>query len=64
MEKFKVIENPSIKDTQEILNTGFKNKAVLIITACCRVSYEGRAKSNLESGDRVIIINRWFFSGS
>jgi RecB family endonuclease NucS len=56
MEKFKVIENPSIVDTQEILNAGFKNKAVFIITACCRVSYEGRAKSTLESGDRVIII--------
>ena len=56
MEKFKVIENPSIKETEEILDTGFKNKAILIITACCRVSYEGRAKSNLESGDRVIII--------
>jgi RecB family endonuclease NucS len=56
MEKFKVIENPSIKETEEILDTGFKNKALLIITACCRVFYEGRAKSNLESGDRVIII--------
>ena len=56
MKKFKVIENPSIKETEEIFNAGFKNKAVLIVTACCRVSYEGRAKSTLESGDRLIII--------
>lgn len=56
MAKFKVKENPDIEETNEILNVGIKNKAILIITACCRVFYEGRAKSNLELGDRVIII--------
>jgi len=56
MDKFKVIETPNIEETTEILRNGLKNKAVLIITACCRVAYEGRAKSTLESGDRVIII--------
>lgn len=56
MKKFKVIEDPSIKETEEILNKGFKSKAVLIITACCKVYYDGRAKSTLEARDRVIII--------
>ena len=56
MKKFKVKENPNIQETNEILDSGFKNKAILIITACCRVCYYGRAKSTLESGDRVIII--------
>ena len=56
MVKFKVEENPSIEKTNEILKDGLKNKAIIIITACCRVFYEGRAKSNLELGDRVIII--------
>jgi len=56
MEKFKVKENPSIKEAREILERGLKNKAILIITACCRVYYEGRAKSTLEYGDRVVII--------
>jgi len=56
MEKFKVKENPSTKDTSEIIECGLKNKAILIITACCRVHYEGRAKSTLEYGDRVVII--------
>jgi len=56
MEKFKVKENPSIKEIGEILEHGIKNNAILIITACCRVYYEGRAKSTLEYGDRVIII--------
>ncbi|HML06398.1 MAG TPA: endonuclease NucS [Methanobacterium sp.] len=56
MDKFKVIETPDINETTEILRNGLKNKAVLIITACCRVIYEGRAKSTLEYGDRVIII--------
>ena len=55
--KFKVKESPDIEETNEILKDGLKNKAILIITACCRVFYEGRAKSNLELGDRVIIIN-------
>lgn len=56
MDKFKVIETPDINETIEILRNGLKNKGVLIITACCRVAYEGRAKSTLEYGDRVIII--------
>lgn len=56
MVKFKVKENPDIEETNEILKDGLKKGAILIITACCRVFYEGRAKSNLESGDRVIII--------
>ncbi len=56
MANYKVKENPDIKETNEILKNGLKNKAILIITACCRVFYEGRAKSNLELGDRVIII--------
>jgi endonuclease len=56
MVKFKVEENPNVEKTNEILKDGIKNKAIIIITACCRVFYEGRAKSNLELGDRVIII--------
>jgi RecB family endonuclease NucS len=56
MVNFKVKEDPDIEETNKILRDGLKNKAILIITACCRVFYEGRAKSNLESGDRVIII--------
>lgn len=56
MSKFKVIENPNIKETREILQEGLKDNALLIITACCRVFYEGRAKSTLEFGDRVLII--------
>jgi RecB family endonuclease NucS len=56
MVKFKVKENPSVEEASRILNDGLKKGAILIITACCRVFYEGRAKSNLESGDRAIII--------
>jgi RecB family endonuclease NucS len=56
MAKFKLKENPDIEETKEILKYGLKKSAILIIAACCRVFYEGRAKSNLEYGDRVIII--------
>ncbi|MGB9938040.1 MAG: endonuclease NucS [Methanobacterium sp.] len=56
MENMKVKENPSIEETEKLLKSGLKSKAILIITACCKVFYEGRANSTLESGDRVIII--------
>ncbi len=56
MEKFKVKQNPDFNETSEILECGLKNRAIIIITACCRVHYEGRAKSTLEYGDRVVII--------
>ena len=51
-----VKEQPSILDTATILKKGIQNKSIIIITACCKVSYNGRAKSELGFGDRVIIL--------
>lgn len=56
MTRHTVKEKPSSKEAIEILNEGIRNKALVIITGCCKVSYDGRAKSELGSGDRVIIL--------
>jgi endonuclease len=54
--KFLSEKNPDPHRTFEIINEGLSKKAVIVIMACCRVNYEGRAKSKLGSGDRMIII--------
>jgi endonuclease len=54
--KFLSEKNPDTKRTFEIINEGLSKKAVIVIMACCKVKYEGRARSKLGSGDRMIII--------
>jgi RecB family endonuclease NucS len=56
MGKHTVKEKPNSKEAIQILKEGIQNKALVIITGCCKVSYEGRAKSELGPGDRVIIL--------
>ena len=51
-----VKEGPGTKEAAEILREGIQKGAIVIITACCKVSYDGRAKSELGLGDRVIIL--------
>ena len=54
--KFLSEKNPDTRRTFEIINEGISKKAVIILMACCSVVYEGRARSKLGSGDRMIII--------
>jgi endonuclease len=54
--KFLSEKNPDTHRTFEIINEGLSKKAVIVIMACCKVNYEGRARSKLGSGDRMIII--------
>jgi len=54
--KFLSEKNPDQHRTFEIINEGLSKKAVIVLMACCRVTYEGRARSKLGSGDRMIII--------
>ena len=54
--KFLSEKNPDPRRTFEIINEGISKKAVIILMACCSVVYEGRARSKLGSGDRMIII--------
>ena len=54
--KFLSEKNPDQQRTFEIINEGLSKKAVIVLMVCCRVIYEGRARSKLASGDRMIII--------
>jgi RecB family endonuclease NucS len=51
-----VLVNPSVGDAEKAVSEGISNrKAVLIAGRCC-VQYAGRARSNLEPGERIVII--------
>ena len=50
------IENPNYEETYELVEEGLRRKATIIINACCKVSYEGRAMSELDYGDRIIMM--------
>ena len=54
--KYKIIENPNYEETYELVEEGLRRKATIIINACCKVSYEGRAMSELDYGDRIIMM--------
>jgi endonuclease len=54
--KFLSEKNPDQHRSFEIINEGLSKKAVILLMVCCRVTYEGRARSKLGSGDRMIII--------
>lgn len=49
------LTNPTTKDLEDFMGV-YLYTHILILLARCRVFYEGRAKSQLEEGDRVIII--------
>ena len=54
--KFLSESNPDPQRTLEIINEGLCKKSVIILMACCSVTYEGRARSKLGSGDRIVIV--------
>jgi RecB family endonuclease NucS len=54
--KFLSEKNPDPQRTLEIINEGLSKKSVIMLMACCSVTYEGRARSKLGSGDRMVII--------
>jgi Predicted nuclease of the RecB family len=52
----KLDENPGTKEFFDFINEAISKRAFMIIVACCRIKYRGRATSRLGSGDRTIII--------
>jgi RecB family endonuclease NucS len=56
--KFKTVKNPSIEESYEVIQEGFDKKAMIIVLAKCHVEYEGRARSVLDPGDRLILIKK------
>ncbi|NJE05499.1 DUF91 domain-containing protein [Thermococcus sp. M36] len=56
MPKVDAIVNPSTDEVKRLADSALSSEALLTLFARCRVHYDGRAKSELGSGDRVIII--------
>lgn len=54
--KYKILETPSSENAYELVEEALRKKATIIIFACCKVSYEGRALSQLNWGERIILI--------
>ena len=54
--KIKVQQNPENEELLDLINESLSKRAFLVIIACCRIKYRGRATSKLGSGDRTIII--------
>ena len=56
MSKIEAVQSPSRDELLRIVDSALSSEAMLTIFARCKVHYDGRAKSELGSGDRVIII--------
>lgn len=56
--KYKTVDNPTIDEAYELIDEGFRRKAMIIILANCHVEYEGRARSKLDGGDRLVLIKK------
>ena len=54
--KYKILEKPNCKETYELVKDGLRKKAMITLFSCCKIIYEGRALSQLGSGERLIII--------
>jgi len=56
MPKLEFRTNPSPEEIKLLVDSAVSSEAILTIFARCRVHYDGRAKSELGPGDRVIIV--------
>ncbi len=50
------LSEPSPDEFEQLFRSALSKGAMFVVFARCRVSYDGRAKSELGSGDRVIIV--------
>lgn len=51
----KVSQNPELKEAREILEEYLKRDFTVQINGLCTVNYQGRAKSKLDRGERMVI---------
>ena len=54
--KYKILEKPSCEDAYDLILEALRKRATILIFACCKVNYEGRALSQLNWGERIIMI--------
>lgn len=50
-----LIQNPSFPDTKELIEEYASRKYTLQLNGLCSVNYQGRAKSKLDRGERIVI---------
>lgn len=55
-EPFVTLENPSVEKAAELAKKALLGHRVLIVVGNCRVDYQGRARSKLGSGERILIV--------
>ena len=55
-EKLTVLVNPKFSDAKDVLEKAFYKRRTIVVAGNCKVLYNGRAKSNLELGERLLII--------
>jgi RecB family endonuclease NucS len=51
-----VLVDPGIRDAETAISEGILSKMAVLVAGRCWVEYVGRAKSNLEPGERILII--------
>ena len=54
--KYKILEKPDSEQAYELVHEALRKRATIVIYACCKVNYEGRALSQLNWGERIILI--------
>lgn len=53
-----VLKNPTLTEARGLIEKALIQKRVLIVAGKCCVHYSGRARSTLETGERLLIIKR------
>ncbi|PSH01502.1 MAG: hypothetical protein BRC27_02010, partial [Nanohaloarchaea archaeon SW_10_44_10] len=51
----KLIKNPDFSDGEEILSEYLRRNFTVQVSGLCSVNYQGRAKSKLDRGERLVI---------
>lgn len=51
----KIIQNPDFSEVEEVLSEYLKRQYTIQINGLCSVNYQGRAKSKLDRGERLVI---------
>lgn len=54
--KYRILENPNYEETYDLIEEGLRKKAMITLFACCKITYEGRALSELDFGERIIML--------
>jgi len=50
-----ILQNPSLAKAAKIIKSGISRHRTVVIAGKCIVEYDGRAKSRLEVGERLVI---------